>query len=76
MLESGEITLELTEHQKAMLKPPEDRIAEIKFPKSISDRVQLVRKSHRKSRWGSKFKNQLVGKSAMKWAKRLKVVIG
>ena len=31
--------LELTDHQRAMFKPPEERIAEIVFPKSIHDRA-------------------------------------
>ncbi len=39
MIEVSLGTLELTDHQKAMLAPPEERIAALQFPKSIADRV-------------------------------------
>ena len=42
--------LNLDEHQKAMLKPPEERIKHIVFPKSIQDRAAIMRKRNRKSK--------------------------
>ena len=72
VLEIGVRHLALTEHQKAMLKPPEDRLAEIQFPKSLQDRGKHKRKVRRKSKWASKFKHLFTGKSSKKWAQRLK----
>ena len=63
--------LALTEHQKAMLAPPEHRIREIVFPKSLQDRVSAKRRSKRKNRWSQKFRGLFSGKSAQKWARRL-----
>ena len=63
--------LNLTEHQKAMLKPPEERMKEVVFPKSIRDRATSRRKNTRKCKWASKFRGLFTGKSTRKWADRL-----
>ena len=65
-------SLELSEHQKAMLKGPEERMAELIFPASIAARATGKRKSKRKNRWASKFRGHFAGKSARKWVARLK----
>ena len=41
--------LELTDHQKHMLKSPEDRVSELIFPASITSRVKAKRKFGRKT---------------------------
>jgi hypothetical protein len=64
--------LELTDHQKHMLKSPEDRVSELIFPASIKSRVRNHRRLTRKNKWASKFKGLFTGKSARKWAERLK----
>ena len=63
--------LELTDHQKAMLEPPESRLAKLVFPKSIRDRATKKRWK-RKSKWADKFTGLFTGKLTKKWAKRLR----
>ena len=64
-------SLELTDHQKKMLEPPEKRLSELRFPKSFEDRVRRQRRGdRRKSKWASKFRGLFMGKSASKWLKR------
>ena len=63
--------LTLTEHQKEMLKPPEERIRELKFPKSLQDRAKRHRRGKRKNKWATKFKQHLGGFSSNKWKNRL-----
>ena len=65
-------SLELTEHQKTMLKPPEERLQEIVFPKSIRDRATVKRAVRRKSKWASKFRGVFAGTITRKWAERLR----
>ena len=60
--------LELTAHQKEMLKPPHERIAEIKFPETISKRVTVQRKYRRRSKWAAKFQGVNTGQCSRKWA--------
>ena len=43
-------SLELTEHQKHMLKSPEERVSELVFPASIRSRVQTRRRANRKNK--------------------------
>ena len=59
--------LELTEHQKAMLLPPEIRIRNPVMPGSIRARVQCQQVARRKSRWSAKFTGIFVGRLARKW---------
>ncbi len=71
VLEVAFSTLELTEHQKAMLQPPEKRLENLVFPASLASRAVKQRKTRRKSRWAAKFRGHFVGKSAKKWSARL-----
>ena len=64
-------SLELTEHQRAMLEPPEKRIQALQFPKSIQDRARVKRGAGQKSRWRNKLKGHFVGNAARKWRDRL-----
>ena len=52
--------LDLTEHQKLMLEPVEQRM------KNIGARVAQHRSRARKSRWRSKLQSHFAGKSAQK----------
>ena len=72
LLELGALDLELTDEQKDMLRTPEERIKELKFPQALQNRVKLVRKCHRKNRWASKFQGQNAGKLSRKWQKAKK----
>ena len=65
-------SLALSEHQKHMLKSPEERVSELVFPASITSRVKAKRKLRRRNKWASKFQGHFLGKSARKWAERLK----
>ena len=47
-------SLDLTEHQQLMLASPEDRIAELQFPKSIKDRATRKRKHRHKDKLSRK----------------------
>ena len=53
ILELPEEALALTEHQRAMLKPVEERINELVFPKAIADRARVKRKNRHMGRWSS-----------------------
>ena len=64
--------LELTEHQKEMLRPPEDRLTQLIFPKAFKDRARVKRSWKRKDKWSKKFKGLFAGKNAKKWGKRLR----
>ena len=55
-----------------MLQPPEKRIAELVFPKSLQGRAKNVRATNRENKWAEKFKRHLGGFTAKKWAERLK----
>ena len=44
-------SLELSEHQNAMLETPESRIAKLIFPASIRDRATRSSRRNRKSKW-------------------------
>jgi hypothetical protein len=61
--------LELTEHQKIMLVPPEKRLVALNFPASLRRRAHQ-RAIHRKNRWAEKFTQHCTGKFAKKWRKR------
>ena len=65
-------SLELTDHQKLMLEPPESRLKNLVFPKSIRDRATVKRSCKRRNKWATKFEGLFHGKSAKKWAKRLR----
>ena len=56
-----------------MLEPPEKRIDQLQFPKAFGDRVRRKRAQNRRSKWASKFRGLLAGKSSRKWHKRLQV---
>ena len=60
-------SLELSEHQKAMLETPESRIAKLIFPASIRARATLKRRQKRKSKWSEKFRGVFLGRSSKKW---------
>ena len=64
--------LELTEHQKHMLMPPEERIKQLVFPASLQNRIRHHRTSRNKSRWAAKFQGHFVGKATQAWRKRLR----
>ncbi len=66
---NGEI-LELTDHQRAMLKPPEERMRELVFPSSLAHRRAQKRKGHRTSRWARKFSERWTAKLQRKWKRR------
>jgi hypothetical protein len=61
--------LELTEHQKIMLVPPEARLKTLLFPASLKRRA-LQRRINRKNRWGEKFTSHFTTKLSKKWRKR------
>lgn len=69
LLELGALDLELTDEQRDMLRPPEERIKEIQFPRALQDRVKMRRAMHRKNKWASKFRGQFAGKLQAKWNK-------
>ena len=64
--------LDLSEHQKHMLKPVDERLKDSVYPKSVQSRVRSKTTSKRRNRWASKFKGHFVGKMAQKWSKRIK----
>ena len=68
--------LDLTDHQKLMLKPVEERLKNILPPGSLGARVAKNRKRDRKSRWRSKLQGHFAGTSAKKWVKKLQDVGG
>ena len=72
VLDFSEEALELTEHQRAMLKPADERIKELVFPKSIADRARVKRKNRHKNRWSSKLSTFCTGKISRKWRERLR----
>jgi hypothetical protein len=61
--------LELSEHQKIMLVPPELRLNNLSFPASMRRRAHH-RAANRKNRWGEKFKHQLNPQFTAKWRQR------
>ena len=65
--------LALTEHQKAMLEPPEERIENLVFSASIQARARENRQRgrNRKNEWASKFRGLFAGKTSQKCAERL-----
>ena len=69
LLELAELGVELTDEQRDMLRTPEERIKDIRFPHALQDRVKLSRAYARKNKWGGKFRGQFVGKLAAKWNK-------
>ena len=64
--------LDMSEHQKLMLQPIEKRIESVIYPAGIQARVRSHVKCQRRNRWASKFKGYSLGKSAKKWADRIK----
>ena len=64
--------LELTEHQLAMLKTPEERIQQIKLPKSLADRAKIKRRCRHKNKWTAKLRGHFTGKDSRKWRLRMK----
>ena len=60
--------LELTEHQLAMLQPPETRIKSLVYSQFIQRRG---RKKARQSRWSSKLSRQFTGKATKTWRNKL-----
>ena len=64
--------LQLTEHQKAMLLPPEIRIKSLLMPASIRARVQSKKVAKRRSRWAEKYTGVFAGKLAKKWNRAVK----
>ena len=54
-----------------MLKSPEQRIGELKFPKSYQDRVRRNRRHTRKNKWVSKFRGLMRGSSSKRWTQQL-----
>ena len=61
LLELAALDLELTEEQKHMLRPPEERIKAIEFPHALMGRIKRYRGKARKSRWAAKFHGRFVG---------------
>ena len=55
-------TLDLSERQKAMLKPIESCVRDVVFPDSIKARVKKSRAKVRKSRWVAKLRGHVTGK--------------
>ena len=53
--------LELTDHQKHMLKSPEDRVSELIFPASITSRAKAKRKLRRKKQVGEQVQGPFYG---------------
>ena len=72
VLEIAALDLELTEEQKNMLRPPEDRIKELQFPHDLQNRVRQRKKrtERRKNKWASKFQGLFLGKLSRKWSKK------
>ena len=70
MLDFATEKLELTEHQKAMLSPPENRIKQIQYPAAIKRRAHFISK-FRKNRWAAKFKSHFLGKAAVAWREKI-----
>ena len=75
MLEFDYEGLELTEHQKLMLLPPETRIRQVEYPESIRKRFGGRKCGKRKNKWGQKFKKLFVEKGRAKWSAALKDTI-
>ena len=64
--------LQLTEHQKAMLLPPDKRIKNLQMPSSIKARVKSKKVEKRRSRWAEKYTGVFAGKLAKKWNRAVK----
>ena len=71
LLELSKLDLELTDEQKEMLKPPEERIKALQFPHALENRVKQNRAKARKNRWGAKFHGRFLGKLQAKWHTKL-----
>ena len=63
---------DLTEHQLAMLATPEQRIEQVKLPKSLADRAKVKRKWRHKNKWAAKLQGHFTGKDSRKWRARMK----
>jgi len=62
--------LELTEHQKLMLLPPDKRIKQLVYPEAVKNRVNLVKSRQRKNQWGAKFGKFFAGRAALRWQEK------
>ena len=75
MIDFDTANLQLTDHQKVMLMPPEERMATHVYPGSIQSRVKEIsssRKKVRKNRWGNKFGNYFLGKTFLNFRKKVR----
>ncbi len=62
--------LELTGHQKIILRPTEQRIKKIVYPELVQQRAARRFKIKRGSKLGGKFKNQFTGMAARAWRQK------
>ena len=62
--------LELTEHQKLMLLPPDKRIKQLVYPEAVKNRVMLKKSGKRKNQWGAKFGKFFAGRAALRWQEK------